>query len=231
MTRIQAFRQKLRDGRPVAVINADYANAALVEFIAQPALGVDALMLDAEQGTPDFERIEDMARVARLAGLCVLVRVFSPEPWVIERMLLRGVDGLIVPRLDSAAQAQAVVDCLGYVFPDEGQDRKLLIVQVESAAAHADLDALLRVDEIDVFFVGPVDLSRSMGHGGNYSVQPVQAAIDDILQRTGAAGKVAGTMVKPGDAQQWQARGARFLYFHVNDWLRIGAQSFPLPRA
>lgn len=231
MTRIQDFRQKLRDGRPLAVINADYANTALVEFLAQPELGIDALMLDAEQGTPDFERIEDMARVARLAGLCVLVRLFSPEPWVVERMLLRGIDGIIVPRLDSATQAQAVVDCVRYVFPEGAADRKLLVVQVESAVAHADLDALLAIPEIDVFFIGPVDLSRSMGHHGDYSAAPVQEAIDDILRRAAQAGRVAGTMVKPGDAQQWIARGARFLYFHVNDWLRIGARLFPLPRS
>ncbi|MBU2407611.1 MAG: 2,4-dihydroxyhept-2-ene-1,7-dioic acid aldolase, partial [Gammaproteobacteria bacterium] len=65
-------------------------------------------------------------------------------------------------------------------------------------------------------------------HQGNYSVAPVQAAIDDILQRTRAAGRAAGTMVKPGDADQWVERGARFLYFHVNDWLQIGSRSFPL---
>lgn len=231
MTRIHEFRTKLRQGSPLSVINVDYANAALVEFLAQDELGVDALMLDAEQGAPDFERIEDLSRVARLSGLCVLVRLFSPEPWVIERMLLRGVDGIIVPRLDSARQAQAVVDCLRYVFPEGAGDRKLLIVQVESAAAHADLDAFMAIPEIDVFFIGPVDLSRSMGHGGDYSPAPVQGAIDDILARAATAGRVAGTMVKPGDAQQWVDRGARFLYFHVNDWLRIGARSFPLPRA
>jgi 2-keto-3-deoxy-L-rhamnonate aldolase RhmA len=230
MSRIAGFRRKLREGQPLAVINPDYANLALVEFLAQPQLGLDAIMLDAEQGTPDFERIEEMARVARLAGLCVLVRLFSPEPWVIERMLLRGIDGIVVPRLDSAVQARGVVDCVRYVFPDRAKEQKLLVVQVESAAAHADLSALLAIPEIDVFFIGPVDLSRSMGEQGDYSSPAVQSAIDDILCRAAEAGRVAGTMVKPEDAQRWLARGARFLYFHVNDWLQIGAQSFPLPQ-
>ncbi len=230
VSRIAGFRRKLREGRPVAVINPDYASPALVEFLAQPRLGLDALMLDAEQGSPDFERIEEMARVARLAGLCVLVRIFSPEPWVIERMLLRGVDGLVVPRLDSAVQARAVVDWVRYVFPDRAKEQKLLVVQVESAAAHADLEALLAIPEIDVFFIGPGDLSRSMGEQGDYTSATVQDAIDDILRRAAGAGRIAGTMVKPGDAEQWLARGARFLYFHVNDWLHIGAQSFPLPQ-
>ncbi|MBU1361649.1 MAG: 2,4-dihydroxyhept-2-ene-1,7-dioic acid aldolase [Gammaproteobacteria bacterium] len=227
MTAGAAFKRKLQSGQPVSVINVDYANAALVEFLARPELRLDAVMLDAEQGSPDFESLEDMARVARLAGLCVLVRIFSPEPWVIERMLLRGVDGIIVPRLDSAEQARAVVDGVRYCYPKDADD-KVIVVQIESAAAHADLDAFLATEGIDAYFIGPVDLSRSMGHQGNYSVAPVQAAIDDILQRTRAAGRAAGTMVKPGDADQWVERGARFLYFHVNDWLQIGSRSFPL---
>ncbi|MBU1442137.1 MAG: 2,4-dihydroxyhept-2-ene-1,7-dioic acid aldolase [Gammaproteobacteria bacterium] len=227
MTAGAAFKRKLQSGQPVSVINVDYANAALVEFLARPELRLDAVMLDAEQGSPDFESLENMARVARLAGLCVLVRIFSPEPWVIERMLLRGVDGIIVPRLDSAEQARAVVDGVRYCYPKDADD-KVIVVQIESAAAHADLDAFLATEGIDAYFIGPVDLSRSMGHQGNYSVAPVQAAIDDILQRTRAAGRAAGTMVKPGDADQWVERGARFLYFHVNDWLQIGSRSFPL---
>ena len=229
MTAAQRFKQALREDRPVAVINADYANAGLVEFLARPELGVDAVMLDAEQGSPDFERIEDMARAARLSGLCVLVRLFSPEPWVIERMLLRGIDGLIVPRLDTAEQARAALEVLRYCHPHDADD-KLFVVQIESAAAHANLDDFLAVDGIDAHFIGPVDLSRSMGHRGDYAAAPVQAAVDDILRHSRAAGRAVGTMVKPGDAEQWMARGARFLYFHVNDWLRIGARSFPIAR-
>lgn len=230
MTAAQRFKEALRADRPVAVINIDYANAGLAEFLARPELGVDALMLDAEQGSPDFERIEELARIARLSGLCVLVRLFSPEPWLIERMLLRGIDGIVVPRLDTAEQARSVIEVVRYCHPQDAH-HKLVVVQIESAAAHARLDDFLAVEGIDAHFIGPVDLSRSMGHQGDYSVAPVQAALDDILQRTRAGGRAVGTLVKPGDAEQWVRRGARFLYFHVNDWLRIGARAFPIPRA
>jgi len=223
------FKEKMRGGQAVAVINADYPSSGLVEFLGQPALGLDAVMFDTEQGSPGIESVEEMARAARLTGLCSLARLFSPEPWVIERLMLRGIDGIIVPRLDSAAQARQVVDTVRYCFPDGGRD-KVIVVQIESAAAHADLDGFLAVDGIDAYFIGPVDLSRSMGHKGDYRVPAVAQAIDDILARVNAAGKTAGTLVKPGDADEWLARGARFLYFHVNDWLRIGARAFPLER-
>lgn len=226
----QRFKEKLRNGQAVAVINADYPSSGLVEFLGKPELGVDAVMLDAEQGNVDIETIEEMARAARLNQLCVLVRLFSPEPWVIERLMLRGIDGIIVPRLDSAEDAQKVVDAVRYSFPDE-MDSKVIVVQIESRQAHADLDAMLKVGDIDAYFIGPVDLARSMGEKGNYHAPAVVEAVDDILRRINAAGQVAGTLVKPGDAEQWQERGARFLYFHVNDWLRIGARDFPLNQA
>jgi 4-hydroxy-2-oxoheptanedioate aldolase len=222
----QRFKEKLRSGQSVAVINADYPSSALVEFLGKPELGIDAIMLDAEQGSLDIETIEEMARAARLNKLCVLVRLFSPEPWVIERLMLRGVDGIIVPRLDDARAAQQVVDTVRYCFPDD-MDSKVIVIQIESKEAHQNLDAMLQVADVDTYFVGPVDLARSMGEKGNYHAPKVVAAIDDILQRINAAGQVGGTLVKPGDADQWQERGARFLYFHVNDWLRIGARDFP----
>lgn len=222
-----SFKMKLRDGRRVAVINADYASGALVEFLGSPQLGLDAVMLDTEQGSLDMQNVEEMARAARLNGLCVLVRLFSPEPWVIERMMLRGVDGIVVPRLESGRQAQEVVECVRYCFPRDF-DTKVIVVQIETAAAHADLDAFLAVDGVDVFFIGPVDLSKSMGFAGDYSGSEVDGAIDDILKRAAAAGRVAGIFVTtPEDAAAWAARGVRFAYFHVNDWLRIGARSFP----
>jgi 4-hydroxy-2-oxoheptanedioate aldolase len=226
----QRFKEKLRNGQSVAVINADYPSSGLVEFLGRPELGVDAVMLDAEQGNVDIETIEEMARAARLNRLCVLVRLFSPEPWVIERIMLRGIDGIVVPRLDNAEAAQKVVDAVRYSFPDE-MASKVIVVQIESREAHEDLDAMLRVADIDAYFIGPVDLARSMGKKGDYHAPAVVEAVDDILRRINAAGHAAGTLVKPGDAEQWRERGARFLYFHVNDWLRIGARSFPFDQA
>jgi 4-hydroxy-2-oxoheptanedioate aldolase len=223
------LKGKLESGHTVIVANADYPSAALVEFLGRPELGLDAVMIDTEQGSADIESIEQMARAARLTNLCSLVRVFSSEPWVIERLLFRGVDGIVAPRINSADAARSVVDSVRYCFPDDYQS-KVIVIQIESAAAYEDLDAFLAVDGIDVFFVGPVDLAKSMGHKGDYSHPEVERAIDDILRRTRSAQKTAGMMVRPSDTRSWDGEGARFLYFHVNDWIRLGARSFPLRR-
>lgn len=223
------FKEKLRAG-PVTVLNPDYPSPALVEHLGRPELGLDAVMVDLEQGSADMERLEDMARAARLAGLCSLARVFSPESWVIERVMLRGVDGIVVPRLDAPEQFRQLVRDVRYCFPRD-HESKVVVAQVESRAAYDRYDEILAVEGIDVFFVGPVDLSKSMGHGGDYSAPEVQAAIEDICRRTLAAGRKTGILVKPGNAQDWRRRGVSFLYFHLNDWIGLGARDFPLGRA
>ncbi len=220
------FKEKLLEG-PVTVVNPDYPSPALVEHLGRPDLRLDAVMIDLEQGSTDIERLEDMARAARLAGLCSLARVFSPESWVIERVMLRGLDGIVAPRLETPEQFRQLVRDVRYCFPRD-HDSKVVVAQVESRAAHERLDEILAVEGIDVFFIGPVDLSKSMGHAGDYSRPEVAAVIEDICRRANAARRKVGILVKPQDLQDWRRRGISFLYFHVNDWIGLGARDFPL---
>jgi len=217
------FKRRLRSGETVALVNADHACAGLVAFVSR--LGVDAVMLDAEQGNPSFEDIEDMTRAARLHGTRALVRIPSIEPWTIERYLMRDIDGLVIPRLDSARQAQAAIADIRYVVPRDF-DAKAIIVQIESAKAVAELDAFLALPEIDCFFIGAVDLAKSMGYAGDYRQPEVMETMGQVLQRIRAAGRAAGFLVKDHDLQDWQARGATMLYTHINDFIEMGLKQW-----
>ena len=101
------LRAKLDRDEPLLVVNADHPSASLVEVLARQP--IDAVFIDCEQGSPDVESVENMARAARLHRMASLVRVFDPKDWVLERYLLRGVDGVVAPRLDHAADARRVV--------------------------------------------------------------------------------------------------------------------------
>lgn len=218
----EEFKQRLRSAQPVALVNADYASPALVEFIG--GLGVDAVMIDCEQGNPSFQDVEDLGRAARVAGMAAIVRVPSPEPWTLERYLLRGVDGIVVPRLDTAAQVAKVVDDVRYVL-QKNFARKSLIIQVESASAVAQLDDFLAIPEVDCFFIGAVDLSKSMGFGGSYHLHPeMLAVLDDTIARIRAKGRSVGGLVKEADVAAWRAKGVNMLYSHVNDYLMLGVK-------
>ncbi len=181
---IQAFKDKLATGAAVLVVNPDHPSPSLVESLGR--LPIDAVWIDCEQGAADVETVENMARAARVAGLVSMVRIFAPEDWAIERYMFRGLDGLVVPRLDSAAQAQGVVDALRYCFPETHQD-ELVVIQMETRGALDDLAAFLRVDGIHVYVIGPVDLAKSLGYAGDYRRPEVQQAIDETIAKIRAA--------------------------------------------
>ncbi len=220
---VEAFKNKIQRGKSVLVINPDHPSPSLVQFMG--GLPIDAVWIDCEQGSADVETVENMARAARLAGLVSLVRVFSPEDWVIERFLFRGIDGLVVPRLDTAAHAQAVVDAVRYCFPKTHQE-KLVVVQIESKSAIQDLAGFLRVAGIDVYMIGPVDLAKSLGFEGDFRQPEVQQVIDETIGAIRAAGKTAGILVDRENVRRYVNQGVGFLYVHANDFLAKGATDF-----
>ncbi len=220
---IHAFKDKLATGAAVLVVNPDHPSPSLVESLGR--LPIDAVWIDCEQGAADVETVENMARAARVAGLVSMVRIFAPEDWAIERYMFRGLDGLVVPRLDTAAQAQGVVGALRYCFPKSHQD-KLLVVQIESRRAIQDLAGFLDVEGIDVYMIGPVDLAKSLGFEGDYRRPEVQAAIDETIATIRAAGKTAGILVDRDNVARYRDQGVQFLYAHANAFLSHGAHDF-----
>jgi 2-keto-3-deoxy-L-rhamnonate aldolase RhmA len=220
---IETFKDKLRAGQSVTVINPDHPSPSLVEFMGR--LPIDGVFIDCEQGSPDVETVENMARAARLVGLTSLVRVFSPDDWVIERYLLRGVDGIVAPRIDTAAQAKQVVAAVRYCLPRQHQE-KLVVVQIESRSAVDGLADFLGVDGIDVYFIGPVDLAKSLGYEDDFRRPEVQHAIDAAIAAIRGAGKVAGILVERGDVAGYRNQGVQFFYAHANGFLAHGADDF-----
>ncbi len=217
------FKAKLAARQPVIVMNPDHPSPSLVEFIAR--LGVDAVMIDTEQGSPNVESVDEMARAARAADLCALVRISPPEAWVIERYMFRGVHGIVVPRLETAAAARRVVEDVRYCFPENASE-KIVVVQIETAKAVAELDAFLSIDGIDCLFIGSVDLAKSLGHRGDFRRPEVMQVLESTIERIVGAGKPAGMMVKADDVTHWRSKGATFHYNHVNDYALLGAREF-----
>jgi 4-hydroxy-2-oxoheptanedioate aldolase len=102
----------------------------------------------------------------------------------------------------------------------------LIAAQIEDEAALANLDAILAVQGIDVFFIGPSDLSQSMGHPGNPRAAPVAAAIDAALQRIRAAGRTAGMPSGVDNVAEVLGKGVRYVYTHVPRLLAAAARSY-----
>jgi len=103
-------------------------------------------------------------------------------------------------------------------------DQSLLIVLLEDIVAVKNLDDILEVDHIDVFFVAPGDLATSMGHIGDMGHPEVQQTIDGAIKRIVHAGRTAGTLVNAGNVERYTRMGVRAIMASFFPWVQAGAK-------
>src|SRR5205814_5498809 len=100
----------------------------------------------------------------------------------------------------------------------EDAPRPLIVLQVEARLATSDLGSILDVDGVDVIFIGPYDLSTSLGLAGQFDHPTVKAAISEIVDRAGERGIAVGIwMPDPASAKVWVEQGVRFVTVSNNE--------------
>ncbi|MGV8937740.1 MAG: HpcH/HpaI aldolase family protein [Allorhizobium sp.] len=208
------------------------------------AAGLDFLCIDWEHTQIGRERIEDLIRAADIHKLPAMVRVPGHAPEWIASVLDAGAAGVLVPRVSTAAQAQAAVmatryppagergvgpgraSAYGYRIPDylkAANDSLVLAIQVETADGLANIDEIVKVEGVDVIFIGPGDLSVSINAMGPAGAEKLNAAIETIAKAARAAGKAVG-IFRPSadDVGKWSAAGISF-YMLASDTMFLGA--------
>ncbi|MRG60468.1 2-dehydro-3-deoxyglucarate aldolase [Agromyces sp. CFH 90414] len=196
--------------------------------------GLDWVLIDAEHSANGLESIQAQLQAVAAYPVAPVVRVPFGDTVVIKRYLDIGVQNLLVPMVDSAEQAEGLVRAVRY--PPEGvrgvgsslarasrwnrvehyladaPSTISLIVQVESAAAVADVDRIAAVDGIDALFVGPADLAASMGHLGQPGHPDVVEAVLSAIRAGRAAGVPVGVNAfVAADAERYLEAGASFV--------------------
>ena len=176
------------------------------------AAGLDYVVIDLQHGGATEHDLPALATAIRLAGAAPIGRVRYAHPADIGRALDLGCEGVIVPNVDSAAQARQVAGAVRY--PPAGHRsvggvlaarEPFCLVMAESAAAVTELDATLAVDDVDGLYVGPGDLSLSLG----CALDPDDPVLDRALQRIWAACAAAGKPVGVHAADGGTARRYR----------------------
>lgn len=208
------LKRMLREGKRTAGAWLQIASPFTAEILAQA--GFDWLIIDMEHGPGDILALVSQLQAMKGTTAVPLVRA----PWndfvAIKRILDAGVFGLLVPYVNTAAEAEAAVRACRY--PPHGirgvagspraqgygqnvqeylaraDEEILLITAVETPAAVTHLDEILAIEGVDGVFIGPMDLATSMGHLGNPGHVEVQQAIAEIEGKVLAAGKVLGTI-------------------------------------
>jgi 2-keto-3-deoxy-L-rhamnonate aldolase RhmA len=217
------FKEKLQRDEVVVVVNPDHPSAALTEFVG--SLGVDGVFIDCEHGMAGIERVQDMCRAARAAGVQSIVRPESDAPHLITRYLDAGAGGVMVPHIENAENAKQVVETVRYACPKTYHD-KVIVAMIESIAAIERLSDILAVDGIDVFFIGPNDLSHSMGLAAQPHHPEVKAKVKEVAAQIRRSNKAAGTLVVRDTVAEFVAAGCVYLYEHANNFMSFGARDF-----
>ena len=206
--------------------------------------GFDGIWLEGEHGAVDAADLGNLTRACDIWGLTSVVRINRNDQGLIYRTLDRGAQGVCVPHVNTREEAQNVVE--GGKFAPIGQrglftsrqghgvdnylevanDETLLIVLIEDIVAVGNLDEILAVDHIDVFFVAPSDLAATMGHIGDVGHPEVQKTIDEPLARIQAAGRVAGYIATNDTVERYVDAGVRFFLTGTGAWVAAGAAEF-----
>src|SRR5712664_900674 len=232
-------KQRLAAGQ-VATILSGTNDPDLIDQLGP--LGADGIWLEGEHGGVDYADLGNLTRACDLWDVTSVVRVMDNDYATIYRTLDRGAQGIVVPHVNTRAEAQAVVE--GAKFAPLGKrgmftsrqgfgvgdylktanDQSLLIVLLEDIVAVQNLDEILKVDHIDVFFVAPSDLATSMGHIGDMGHPEVQKTIDGALTKIVQAGRVAGTLVNAGNVERYAKMGVRVAMAPFFPFIQAGAK-------
>lgn len=226
----------------VACIASGFTHADDIDAFG-PA-GFDGVWIEGEHGGMAFDELGNLSRACDLWGMTSVVRVNRNDQALIYRTLDRGVQGIVVPHVNTKAEAENVVaggkfapvgqrgmfmSRQGYGVSDyfqKANDQSLLIVLIEDIVAAENLDEILEVDHIDVFFVAPSDFGASMGYIHDLKNDVVQKKVKDTLGRIVQSGRTAGTICTNDSAREFVDLGVKLLLTPAGGWVQSGATDF-----
>jgi 4-hydroxy-2-oxoheptanedioate aldolase len=211
----RALRARVLAGETLFGLFLDLGSPLSAEICARA--GYDWLVVDLEHGAGTEAGLVGILQSVEVGGSTAVVRPQSGERLRIGRALDLGAAGIVIPRLESAAEAREAVSFLRY--PPTGvrgvalrtrgaglgsvahgevhqiNERILGIVQIESVGALREADEIAAIDGVDVLFVGPADLTHSLGVPGRFDDGTYLAALRTVVDACAAHGKAAGILV------------------------------------
>ena len=225
------FKRALAEGRTQIGLWLGLADAYAAELCA--GSGFDWLLIDGEHAPNDLRSMLASLQAVAPYPVHPVVRVPHGDAALIKQVLEIGATTLLVPMVETAEQATALVRAVRYPpegirgvgaglarssrwsawpgYLQEANERTCLLVQVETVQALAQLDAIAAVDGVDGVFIGPSDLSASMGLIGQPAHADVRARIDDAITRILRAGKAPGILCTDETlARNYLAQGVCF---------------------
>lgn len=214
------------------------SDPALVEVAA--FAGFDFVIIDLEHGPNTIQTVQGHVRAAQAKGITPVIRVPEINENMISKALDIGADYVQVPQIETAEDAKRVVKAAKF-FPEGsrgvcryvraadyasmpkedyfGNANKTTgtIIHIEGNIAFNNIDEILKVDGIDVIFIGPYDMSQSCGVPGQVDHPKVVSQMKEIVEKAAPLGKAVGTFVEnPESAKKWINLGVKYISYAVD---------------
>lgn len=222
---VKSLKSKLARGKVTLGSWITLAHPAIAEIMSRA--GFDWLAIDLEHSVITIREAEELIRVVELSGVSPLVRLSGNDPVQIKRVMDAGSHGVIVPMVNSVSDAKDAIEAV--LYPPQGKrgvglaraqgygsafesyrqwlnQASVVIVQVEHIEAVNNLEAILSVEGVDGFIVGPYDLSGSLGVPGQFDQPAVKEAMERIRSIGIASGKAFGIHIIEPDVEELRQR-------------------------
>ncbi|MBI4976861.1 MAG: aldolase [Spirochaetes bacterium] len=231
------LREKLQTNGSVLGIFAKTNDPFFIEIIGKT--GFDFVILDCEHGPNSPRDVLPLIMAAKSGGAEPIVRVGENNALEIQRILDIGVAGVQVPQINNETEARSLVShakfhplgmrgmcrnvrAADYSFIEKTryfaeQNDTLVVGHIEGMEGVRNLPLLLAVNGIDVYFIGPNDLSQSVGHPGEVDHPEVQRAIASVIEQCTANGKYVGIYAdNPAEVKRYRSMGVNYIALSVD---------------
>lgn len=228
---VESFINNMNQDCAVGIFSKT-CDSAIIESFGKG--GIDFCILDMEHGSVSYERLSDLIRACECSGTLPIVRVADITEEYIGKALDLGAYGVQIPQVNNKASAEQAIrfarfypkgqrgvcryvraaDYSGKNKYDYFQEanKTLIILQVEGLEGVSNIDEILTVPGIDVVFIGPYDLSQSLGVPGDVHHEKVVEQMKFIIKKASMAGTAIGTFVdNPRDAHYWKNMGVKYI--------------------
>lgn len=227
---VNKFKRALKEGQPQIGIWSSLSSHIVAEILA--GAGFDWVLLDTEHSPNELPMVQSQLHAMSEGGATPVVRVPWNDMVMIKRFLDIGAQSLLVPYVQSGEEAENAVRYTRY--PPQGvrgvagatratrygrikdyfrrvHDELCVLVQAETRAAMANLEAIAAVEGVDGIFIGPNDLAADMGHLGNWQHPEVWKVMEEAAKRIRRMGKAPGILVGEADGRRCLDMGFLFV--------------------
>jgi len=225
-------KRALREGRPTAGAWLSLCSPISAEVMSRA--GFDWLLVDMEHGHGDYQTLLAQLQAIEGSPVIPIVRVQWNDPAVIKRVLDIGAYGVMIPWIADRREAEAAVRATKYPpagirgiagshraggygrhaaeYWKRANDEILVVLQVETPTAVAEVEEIVKLPGLDVLFIGPADLSTGLGHMGDPGHPEVRAAMERVETAARAHGIALGNITRSWEqARELYKRGYQFL--------------------